>query len=345
MSITQDLEKSSDNLAVSGKVILRLSTDHLPHSPLAPTSAHAVTRPASTHSSVGPLTAGSQQVSPYARPFPPAQQPQQAQAYPPPPQRHSMPASYPSASYPPQQQAARVPSSTLRRPMPSGRRVNGQEPQQLRPAGERERSGGLNRQMTIAQHRAGAANVRAADEVMGAVAMDEQAPSSSAAASGSRSRGNSPSRRPSASGPAVDNRPLPSGWEMKFASNGKPYFVDHNTRSTTWVDPRGILATPTTPTARPSSRNSINRPRPSNETGRPASAAANSPSAGANTRPAVARNVSTSSNAASRVQDFTVSEDALGPLPSGWEVRKTTSGKVSLRLMSSFELRLTLSRY
>lgn len=32
--------------------------------------------------------------------------------------------------------------------------------------------------------------------------------------------------------------PLPSGWEERFASNGRPYYVDHNTRATTWVDPR-----------------------------------------------------------------------------------------------------------
>ncbi|ODN77191.1 hypothetical protein L202_05714 [Cryptococcus amylolentus CBS 6039] len=32
--------------------------------------------------------------------------------------------------------------------------------------------------------------------------------------------------------------PLPSGWEQRFTPEGRPYFVDHNTRTTTWVDPR-----------------------------------------------------------------------------------------------------------
>jgi len=32
--------------------------------------------------------------------------------------------------------------------------------------------------------------------------------------------------------------PLPSGWEKRFASNGRPYFVDHNTKTTQWDDPR-----------------------------------------------------------------------------------------------------------
>lgn len=31
---------------------------------------------------------------------------------------------------------------------------------------------------------------------------------------------------------------LPSGWEQRFTTEGRPYFVDHNTRTTTWVDPR-----------------------------------------------------------------------------------------------------------
>ena len=32
--------------------------------------------------------------------------------------------------------------------------------------------------------------------------------------------------------------PLPSGWEMRLTSTGRIYFVDHNTRTTTWDDPR-----------------------------------------------------------------------------------------------------------
>jgi E3 ubiquitin-protein ligase NEDD4 len=34
------------------------------------------------------------------------------------------------------------------------------------------------------------------------------------------------------------NGPLPQGWEQRFTPEGRPYFVDHNTRTTTWVDPR-----------------------------------------------------------------------------------------------------------
>lgn len=31
---------------------------------------------------------------------------------------------------------------------------------------------------------------------------------------------------------------LPPGWEQRWTLEGRPYFVDHNTRTTTWVDPR-----------------------------------------------------------------------------------------------------------
>ncbi|KZV61907.1 hypothetical protein PENSPDRAFT_592200, partial [Peniophora sp. CONT] len=33
------------------------------------------------------------------------------------------------------------------------------------------------------------------------------------------------------------NAPLPMGWERRYTANGRPYFVDHNTRSTAWDDP------------------------------------------------------------------------------------------------------------
>jgi hypothetical protein len=32
----------------------------------------------------------------------------------------------------------------------------------------------------------------------------------------------------------ADLGPLPSGWERRMGANGRPYFVDHNTRTTQW---------------------------------------------------------------------------------------------------------------
>ncbi|KAI8850426.1 hypothetical protein BC829DRAFT_425173 [Chytridium lagenaria] len=36
--------------------------------------------------------------------------------------------------------------------------------------------------------------------------------------------------------------PLPAGWEQRYTPEGRPYFVDHNTRTTTWLDPRRFTA-------------------------------------------------------------------------------------------------------
>ncbi|KAG6916449.1 hypothetical protein DXG01_006777 [Tephrocybe rancida] len=68
--------------------------------------------------------------------------------------------------------------------------------------------------------------------------------------------------------------PLPLGWEERRTPEGRPYFVDHHTRTTTWTDPRRA-----------------NNPTPQ---------AVPKPSANPN----------------------------LGPLPSGWEMRLTSTGRV-----------------
>ena len=73
---------------------------------------------------------------------------------------------------------------------------------------------------------------------------------------------------------------LPAGWEQRFTPEGRPYFVDHNTRTTTWVDPR---------------RQQLLRVIGPNN-----------------------GNLST--------QPQTVSQ--LGPLPSGWEMRLTSTARV-----------------
>jgi len=36
--------------------------------------------------------------------------------------------------------------------------------------------------------------------------------------------------------------PLPAGWQMMFdSSTGRHFFVDHNTKTTTWDDPRAYM--------------------------------------------------------------------------------------------------------
>lgn len=36
--------------------------------------------------------------------------------------------------------------------------------------------------------------------------------------------------------------PLPEGWDVAQDFDGKVYFIDHNTRKTTWIDPRDRYA-------------------------------------------------------------------------------------------------------
>lgn len=74
--------------------------------------------------------------------------------------------------------------------------------------------------------------------------------------------------------------PLPAGWEERYTPEGRPYYVDHNTRTTTWVDPR---------------RQTIIRVMGPN---------------GQNTS----------------LQPQTIAQ--LGPLPSGWEMRLTSTARV-----------------
>ncbi|KAL7420115.1 hypothetical protein Q5752_005081 [Cryptotrichosporon argae] len=79
---------------------------------------------------------------------------------------------------------------------------------------------------------------------------------------------------------SVGSGPLPAGWEQRFTPEGRPYFVDHNTRTTTWVDPR---------------------------------------------RQQLLRVIAPGQNGL-QVQPQTVSQ--LGPLPSGWEMRLTSTARV-----------------
>ena len=40
--------------------------------------------------------------------------------------------------------------------------------------------------------------------------------------------------------PTTTLPPLPKGWEQATAPNGRTVFMDHNTETTTWIDPRTV---------------------------------------------------------------------------------------------------------
>nr|XP_048722727.1 E3 ubiquitin-protein ligase NEDD4 isoform X5 [Caretta caretta] len=47
-----------------------------------------------------------------------------------------------------------------------------------------------------------------------------------------------PSQQSSNQQAEVEQGFLPKGWEVRHAPNGRPFFIDHNTKTTTWEDPR-----------------------------------------------------------------------------------------------------------
>lgn len=44
---------------------------------------------------------------------------------------------------------------------------------------------------------------------------------------------------------------LPSGWTMQIAPNGRMFFIDHNEKKTSWIDPRTGRASPMPSQTRP----------------------------------------------------------------------------------------------
>lgn len=98
--------------------------------------------------------------------------------------------------------------------------------------------------------------------------------------------------------PASNLGPLPLGWEMKRLQDGRCFFIDHNTESTTWQDPRTMLVQPAAPKPTPQPRFSMPL----------------SPQPTPSPRPAANFNASAAPQ--------------LGPLPPGWEMALTNDGRV-----------------
>uniref|UniRef100_A0A1A7XR21 Membrane-associated guanylate kinase, WW and PDZ domain-containing protein 2 n=1 Tax=Iconisemion striatum TaxID=60296 RepID=A0A1A7XR21_9TELE len=73
-----------------------------------------------------------------------------------------------------------------------------------------------------------------------AVEGSSQAPASSEPATEGEEATQSPSKSPPKI-PDVDEEelgPLPDNWEMAYTEKGEVYFIDHNTKTTSWLDPR-----------------------------------------------------------------------------------------------------------
>ncbi|CAO1626902.1 unnamed protein product [Sympodiomycopsis kandeliae] len=167
--------------------------------------------------------------------------------------------------------------------------------------------------------------------------------SSSAATAASRPNGSgaaastSTSRNTTNNNNTEDEGPLPAGWEQRTDHLGRRYYVDHNTRSTTWTRPTGdSSSTQATTAAADRQRQNNNRAlademlgvdngsstvRTPGGTGAGGSSSAtaggstsgtSTPNAGANA-PALATGSATTAG--------------VGPLPPGWEQRNTPEGR------------------
>ncbi|TFK50649.1 HECT-domain-containing protein [Heliocybe sulcata] len=136
--------------------------------------------------------------------------------------------------------------------------------------------------------------------------------------------------------------PLPPGWVVRIDPRGRPYYVDHNTQTTTWHrPPASSTAAPSVPPSR-SSTSSRRTPASSEHHSSQQQHADVSLPAGWEERRTpegrsyfVDHNTRTTtwldprrSNLPSRLAATAASGANLGPLPSGWEMRMTSVGRV-----------------
>jgi hypothetical protein len=94
---------------------------------------------------------------------------------------------------------------------------------------------------------------------------------------------------------------LPQGWEERKTSDGRTYYVDHNTRTTAWVHPT-------------KSQNSALGPLPPGWEER-------------KTQNGVTYYVDHKNKTTSWKHPALNLDSILGPLPEGWEERRTKEGK------------------
>ncbi|XXH03493.1 hypothetical protein Hte_009898 [Hypoxylon texense] len=251
--LTRDLKKSTDNLVVHGKLIINLSTNLTsPARPtqqppsasssrpsLAPPQASTMStdrvsdRPTSAASGPNGLTPGGQMSLPM--------RPNGANA--PAVNGNAQPARANSQMSPFEDSQGRLPAGWERREDNLGRTYyvdhNTRSTSWNRPTqsstsenrGDREAATQVERQRhqnrTLPEDRTGA----------NSPTLQQQQQQQQQQSSGSpHSPGSGTLMHTGATSPGTGE--LPPGWEQRWTPEGRAYFVDHNTRTTTWVDPR-----------------------------------------------------------------------------------------------------------
>ncbi|KAF8469823.1 HECT-domain-containing protein [Russula ochroleuca] len=150
-------------------------------------------------------------------------------------------------------------------------------------------------------------------------------------------------RQPAEQPPVARGEDLPPGWEQRYDPRGRPYYVDHNTRSTTWTRPPShpspALA-PHNPAANQATEEVLT-PNTTNADGTYADVRL--PLGWEERRAADGRPYfvdhhtrtttwndprRTSASAAAATTTALANRAALGPLPSGWEMRMTSTRRI-----------------
>ena len=137
--------------------------------------------------------------------------------------------------------------------------------------------------------------------------------------------------------PVARGEDLPPGWEQRYDPRGRPYYVDHNTRSTTWTRPPSHASSITPSQA----TEEILTPNTTNADGTYADVRL--PLGWEERRAADGRPYfvdhhtrtttwndprRTSASAAAATTTALANRAALGPLPSGWEMRMTSTRRI-----------------
>jgi E3 ubiquitin-protein ligase NEDD4 len=140
--------------------------------------------------------------------------------------------------------------------------------------------------------------------------------------------------------PLARGEDLPPGWEQRYDPRGRPYYVDHNTRSTTWTRPPSH-SSPIAPHNPSQATEEILTPNTTNADGTYADVRL--PLGWEERRAADGRPYfvdhhtrtttwndprRTSASAAAATTTALANRAALGPLPSGWEMRMTSTRRI-----------------
>ncbi|KAL2872160.1 NEDD4 family E3 ubiquitin-protein ligase [Aspergillus lucknowensis] len=262
---TRDLKKSNDNLVVHGKLIINLSTNLSAPNPNQANGLHRTQLGSSTSSglvppiqptpsvpSVGPspvdqsATASSASLNPQR--IPSATRPTSQVTAPPngvPPIPNGQPTSRPNLSSFEDNQG-RLPAGWERREDNLGRTYyvdhNTRTTTWNRPsANYNEQTQRTQREANMQLERRAHQNRMLPEDRTGASSpnlSDSQPQAQTPPAGGSSTSSSNMVSMMATGATTAGTGELPPGWEQRTTPEGRPYFVDHNTRTTTWVDPR-----------------------------------------------------------------------------------------------------------